>query len=99
MQKVPVVLNLKDRANWPADSDPVIVDRSTKWGNPFYIGHNRSRAQAIRDFDDYLVRSELMWDIWELVNRDLACWCSPLPCHAYVLLNRAYDYKLEDKGW
>lgn len=98
MQKQPRVLNLRDRSTWPADSDPVIVDRSTKWGNPFYIGTSCGRDEAIRLFDAYLVRSELMSHLSELVNRDLACWCAPLPCHAGVLINRAFWYNLEDKG-
>lgn len=90
---------------WRADNpDAVIVDRRTKWGNPYRVGHRYSvptvlgwedreytPETAVERFRLWLTTSTFaMADIDELRGRDLACWC-PLdqPCHADVLLELA----------
>lgn len=42
-------------------------------------------------YEDYLQFSGLIEDVRELRGRDLACWCTPLPCHADVLLRLANE--------
>ena len=89
-----VVNNRKD--NIP--SDAILVDRTTKWGNPFkigmlYQGRILTRENSIQAHQDWLLYSDegakLQEDIHELKGKDLVCWCAPLPCHANTLLKRA----------
>ena len=73
----------------PAGS--VRVDRETKWGNPFKVGvHAATRSAVIEMYRRYLESApDLMYDLRDLRGRDLACWCTPLECHAHVLLELA----------
>jgi hypothetical protein len=61
----------------------VYVGRPSQWGNPFVIGRDGDRGQVIERY-----RLEVLpyVDLQPLVGRHLVCWCSPLPCHADVLL-------------
>ena len=75
----------------PAGKDRVVVvrcDRTSKFGNPFYIGGGNTREMVIERFRAYLrerpslvlaIRRELSGDVW------LGCWCAPLPCHCDVI--------------
>ena len=69
----------------------IYVGRPTKWGNPFTIGRDGTREVVIAKYADWLVgmifNSKLNLD--ELAGKDLVCWCSPLPCHANILLDLA----------
>ena len=91
----PVVLN-KRRDKIPADA--VLVDRTTKWGNIFKIGHPHprtgkpmTRKDAIAEYADRLdaIIHHGLLDLDELQGKDLVCWCAPLPCHADILLEMA----------
>lgn len=92
---MPRVLN-KRRDNIPPDA--IYVGRPSKWGNPFkigqlYQGRILTREDTIGAYRDWLLYSDacqtLLPDIRELKNKDLVCWCAPLPCHADVLLELA----------
>ena len=65
----------------------VYVGRPSKWGNPFAIGRDGTRAEVIEKYQQYIVKQGV--DFSELKGKDLICWCSPLPCHADVLLELA----------
>jgi hypothetical protein len=68
--------------------DAVIVDRRSRWGNPYRVAeHGRARALALYRWDLYSMPGLLDEARRELAGRDLACWC-PLDeaCHADVLL-------------
>lgn len=93
---------------WRADNpDAVIVDRRTRWGNPFKAGRflfatgpkqgrAMTAADAVKSFRNLATspggRAFLADVRTELAGRDLACWC-PLdqPCHADVLLDLAAE--------
>lgn len=68
---------------WRADNpDAVIVDRTTKWGNPFKIGDlmpglSDQPMDASRCFENFTT-SKL--PVHEFKGMDLAWWCS-LPTH------------------
>ena len=71
----------------------IYVGRPSKWGNPFTIGKDGDRNEVIFKYQCLLFESEegasmLSW-LDELKGKDLICWCSPLPCHADVLLELA----------
>lgn len=76
--------------------DAVYVGRPSKWGNPFKMndpllpaGLSRlgRRKAIISEYQQWLLKqSELLKDLPELGGKDLVCWCSPLPCHADILL-------------
>lgn len=70
----------------------IYVGRPTKWGNPFREVDEGSRAGAIARFERWLLeeRPDLVQAAKiELRGRDLSCWCTPLACHADVLLRIA----------
>jgi len=71
--------------------DAVLVDRRTKWGNPFRVGDaHPTRAGYVLRADDVLALHRALWDTPEkrqmmrdeLRGKDLACWCAPEACHA-----------------
>lgn len=86
---MPRVLNRKTIGNkWIPNS--VYVGRPSAWGNPFTIGRDGSRAEVIAKYRAWICdQPELISRLSELRGKDLICWCSPLPCHADVLLDLA----------
>lgn len=76
--------------------DAVYVGRPSKWGNPFKVYPDRrgglfAQRVAIDAYRKWLLTDSIspIKDIEELRGKDLVCWCSPLPCHADVLLELA----------
>ena len=72
----------------------VLIDRRTKWGNPFRIGRDGSREEAIARYRADLWRRIQAGEVTleELAELDgcwLACWCEPLPCHGDVIARAA----------
>ena len=71
-------------------NNTVLIDRRTKWGNPFRIGDHATREEVIARYRAHLWRRIRAGEIplQELAEMDgmwLACWCEPLPCHGHVL--------------
>lgn len=72
----------------------VYVGRPSVWGNPFNThkvedGVIYTREAAIEGFRQYARKRLEIDPNWLDPLRDataLACWCSPQPCHAEVLL-------------
>jgi len=76
------------RLHWPTDT--ILRLLRSKWANPFKIGRDGTRAEVISKYCDHLLSApELMAALPELRGKDLACWCSPEPCHGEVLLELA----------
>lgn len=67
------------------------VGRPTKWGNPFVIGRDGTRAEVIAKYEANLSPELRAMAREELRGWDLACWCAPLACHADVLLRIANE--------
>jgi hypothetical protein len=64
----------------------VYIGRPSKWGNPFVLGKDGSRAEVITKYRAYLLANrKLMADIGELRGKILGCWCAPQACHGDVL--------------
>ena len=75
-------------------NNTVLVDRRTKWGNPFRVSPGQDAAQAVARYRVHLWRRirDGRIDLAELAALDgmwLACWCDPLPCHGHVLARAA----------
>lgn len=74
------VINLKRE---PFD---VRIDRQSKWGNPFIIGKDGTRAEVIAKYRRWIVtQPKLMAALPELEGKRLGCWCKPSICHGDVL--------------
>lgn len=81
--------------------DAVYVGRPTKWGNPFTHETKRTLAQTKVANRQVAVEAFRLWleeqpellaaAKAELRGKDLVCWCSPLACHADVLLEVANE--------
>lgn len=78
---------------WKKPEGAMIVDRTSRWGNPFKIGSGVTREQSVRLFEQYLKampkgkREEFLEP---LRGKDLLCYCKPdEKCHADVLLKWA----------
>ena len=72
----------------------VLIDRRTRWGNPFRLGVDGDRERVIALYRADLWRRIRAGEISleELAELDgcwLACWCEPLPCHGDVLAKAA----------
>ena len=72
----------------------VLVDRRTKWGNPWRTGRSGTREEVIARYRADLWRRIQAGEVSleELAELDgcwLACWCAPLPCHGDVLASAA----------
>jgi hypothetical protein len=65
----------------------VYVGRPSKWGNPFTIGRDGTRAQVIAKYRAWILTQPALVKAArrELRGKVLACWCAPLACHAEVL--------------
>ena len=73
-----------------SDATRTYIGRPSKWGNPFVIGRDGSRAEVIAKYRAWIVtQPALMGSLDELRGRDLICWCSPLACHGNVLIELA----------
>nr|WP_089173003.1 DUF4326 domain-containing protein [Bosea sp. AS-1] len=68
----------------------VYIGRPSKWGNPFVIGRDGTRAEVIAKYRKWVVaQPELMGALDELRGRDVVCWCAPHACHGDVLVDLA----------
>lgn len=84
---VPHVLNKKTDV---IPTDAVYIGRPSKWGNPFVIGKDGTRAEVISKYEAWIVQQpELMASLHELTGKVLVCWCMPEACHGEVLLRLA----------
>jgi Domain of unknown function (DUF4326) len=64
----------------------IFIGRPSKWGNPFIIGRDGSRADVIRKYEEWIVnRPELLACLHELRDKRLGCFCKPEACHGDVL--------------
>ena len=77
------------------DSDEVrMVDRSTKFGNPFRLeedGGEYTREQSVEEYREWF-KNKIQTDpefreaVKQLRGETLGCWCKPKKCHGDVIL-------------
>jgi hypothetical protein len=63
----------------------------SKWHNPYEVGRDGTREEAIAKYKRYLHDSGLIDSVRELRGLDLVCQCAPEPCHGDVLLRLANE--------
>ena len=64
----------------------VYIGRPSKWGNPFVIGKDGTRAEVVQKYATWLeTQPQLLSALSELKGKTLGCWCAPLACHGDVL--------------
>lgn len=70
----------------------VLIDRSTRWGNPYRIGKDGTREEVIAKYradERFRTPAFVAMVRRELRGKVLGCWCAPNPCHGDVLLEIA----------
>ncbi len=89
---MPKVLNKRTDKTPP---DAVYVGRPSKWGNPFKVESHTEESHfvAVNKYRVYAKSHLAVEPDWldELKGKDLVCWCTPLPCHADILLQLANE--------
>lgn len=76
--------------------------KSSIWHNPFKIGSNETREMVIKKYEVYITEQLMTKKIpinrlLELKNKNLGCWCTPLPCHGDVLLSLLDRFQWDDQ--
>ena len=70
----------------------IMIDRSTKWGNPFPLHDQKDDNQrkiVIDKYREWITQGKgkyLLEKLDELKGKTLGCWCYPKPCHGNVLI-------------
>lgn len=77
----PKVVNLRK-----GHSYDVKIDRTTGFGNPYYIGRDGTREEVIEKYREYAASDPwIQSHLHTLAGKRIACWCAPDPCHGDVL--------------
>lgn len=69
----------------------VYVGRPSIFGNPFRIGPDGDRLAVVEKYRSYFnarIKADMRFRVAVEKLRTaeaLACWCAPMPCHAYVI--------------
>ncbi len=87
------LINVK-RDKYTIDDNFLYIGRANKWlgfeesiwHNPFPMKNEGQRKEVLRNYLEYIVKSPLMVDLYQLDNKVLGCYCSPRDCHGNILL-------------
>ena len=78
------VINIKSGDHYDA-----LIDRRTKWGNPFILGKDGDRDEVCDKYEGYIRHGRGKWlldHLDELEGKVLGCHCKPLRCHGDTLI-------------
>jgi len=89
---MPERIQRKRERGWRIPEDAKIVDRTTRFGNPWSVKQGYTRQECVARFETYLIVRRNPSPGWkdlvgypsdeeirrELAGKDLACWC-PTP--------------------
>ena len=68
----------------------------SKWANPFKVSKKYTRESSLIEYENYIrkkIESDpLTYNLQELKNKNLGCWCHPKPCHGDVLIKLIDEY-------
>ncbi len=88
----PATLPARLRARHPCPAARSEPGRPSKWGNPFQIGRDGTRAQVIARYERWIsTQPELLAALPELAGKTLGCWCALQACHGEVLARPASE--------
>lgn len=90
------VINLKYCKDWGKPGD-IIIDRRTKWGNPFIMQNETQRNFVCDQYEIYLDQQlrQHKLNLNELFNaKRLGCWCFPKRCHGNTLKKKIEEYRI-----
>jgi hypothetical protein len=88
-------IQLSRLKGWRKPPNTVVVSRPSKWGNPFRVDSDHTKAECVAMFDKWFKSTPKGFAMAcaaqkELRGRNLACWCrTGTPCHADILLAAA----------
>ena len=72
-----------------------LIGRPSKWGNPFEIGKDGTRAQVIAKYREWIkTQPDLIAALPTLQGKRLGCWCKPKACHGDVLVEMLEKHRL-----
>ena len=93
MPTIPEVRNKYHAGGVGADLEGtgVLIDRSTRWGNPFHLDVDGTRDEVCDSFEYYAQWRLLVQPTWLMFLRgkNLYCTCAPKRCHGDTLLKLA----------
>lgn len=71
----------------------VYCGRPGKWGNPFVIGRDGTRAEVLTKYAKWLKRRKhlIREAKEELLGKRCGCYCVPEPCHVEILIGCAME--------
>ncbi len=73
--------------NLRRESYDVDITRRGKWGNPFYIDRDGTRAEVIEKYRQWIfTQPTLLANLHTLKGKRLGCVCKLSPCHGDVLV-------------
>lgn len=100
--KLPIRVQRKRVKGWKMPENTIYVGRGSRWGNDFVVGKDGTREECISKYakqmlpyshkggdisDFYLSECNLTDMVYNLKDKNLACWCKlDEPCHADLLL-------------
>ena len=87
---MPKTWNLyRDRGKIPKGA--LFMGRPSKWGNPYVLNRDGTRAEVISKFREYFTQqvSTGKLDPEEIRGVDGICFCAPQPCHVDIILAAA----------
>ena len=69
----------------------VLIDRDTKWGNPFPLKNEADRENCLIKYINWLDLNPKLKEqmVRDLKDKDLVCWCAPLLCHGEIIMEIA----------
>lgn len=66
--------------------DKIYIGRGSPYGNPFKIGEDGTRQEAIAKYRDYMYSDRTyLAQLKALKDKTLCCFCKPLACHGDVI--------------
>ncbi len=76
----------------------VVIDRTSKYGNPFRRIDYGSKDEVLKLYEEYLLTNKELCDMVysELKNKTLACWCKPSKCHGDIIVDYINKRDIED---
>lgn len=81
------VVNVKNCKDWGKPGD-ILIDRRTKWGNPFVMYNETQRDIVCNQYEEYLNTKLRLHELnlSELSHaKRLGCHCKPKRCHGDYL--------------